>query len=62
VVRIVETGQDRPLLVDPQLREGGRRHGELPVGQGWQTESEAEEELQGATMGHEPNRLVLTRY
>jgi hypothetical protein len=58
MVRIVETGQDSPLLVNAQLREGGRRHGKLPVRLGLQTESEAEEELQGATMGHESDGLI----
>src|SRR5262245_60640866 len=31
VVRIVETGQDRPLLIDTQLRQGSGSHGKLPV-------------------------------
>ena len=60
MVRIVETGQDSPLLVDAQLRQGGRRHSNLPVGLRWQTKSEAEEELERATMGHEPDSLILT--
>src|SRR5919204_38153 len=60
VVRIVETDQDSLLPVDTQLRQGGRRYGKLPVGLGWHTKSEAEEELERATMGHEPDGLILT--
>src|SRR5215471_15280310 len=61
-MRIVETGQDSPLLIDTQLRQRGRSHGKLPVGLGPQTESETEEELQRATMGYESDRLLLTGY
>ena len=60
MVRIVETDQDSLLPVDTQLRQGGRSHGKLPVGLGWQTKSEAEEELERAAMSHEPDSLLLT--
>src|SRR5262245_12398282 len=62
VVRIVETGQDSPLLVHIQFRERGRRHGKLPVRLGLQTEGKAEEELQSATVGHESDGLIWSGF